>query len=97
MAKLEFAQVDINSLSEDQYRALEVYLEAKMTLRRALEASAPEGYSVRFSERYGTPDNIAACVLKVALAPKAKPKEDRNTARPLSAFFKERAAAGLRI
>lgn len=69
--QIQFEQIDVQSLSEKQFEAFKMYLEAKDLFKQALQEDAMPGEKVMFTERYGTPQNPYASVLKVS-AYKAK-------------------------
>jgi hypothetical protein len=66
MAQIEFVQIDIGTLDEEQRVAWEFYLQAKAAFKQTLQSLAPAGRRVQFYEKYGT-------VLKIAITEGAAP------------------------
>jgi hypothetical protein len=76
MAKqqLQFTAIDVASLEAEQMAAFMAYLKAKAAFKASLQAIAPDGHNVVFTEKYGTLANPHGAMLKVALTKAATSK-----------------------
>ena len=85
--QLQFVEIDIDTLDEHQQIKWQELLAAKAQFKASLQALAPEGHSIQFSDKYGK--------LKIALT-KASSASAQPAKQSLADFIASQAQAGRR-
>jgi hypothetical protein len=86
--QLQFVEIDVASLSSNQQAKWAALLEAKMLFKASLQALAPEGHSIQFSDKYGK--------LKIALT-KASSAAAQPAKQSLADFIASQQLAGRKV